>query len=413
MVLNDALVVYLQRANFERNDKLKSAGISMVGELYGGDYESKTITVQIIHPEPVKIVRQCETIDEWQKFLNSSLYRYHYTGINMNWIDSLFKADLGKNGITLPYVLALIDSSNTILEQIPRDVDFDRYQLSLDTIALGIDNKDFLVARFDGSYYGMFKQMRYMSLVSLGIVALLITVLIYTGLTIFYQKRKEEWNKANQRNIAHNLANQLVYMNTALSTIKVSETQQKYVLTMKQKNELMSMLIAKLRQTSLNKQTIDINPENFRVNELVGKIVDQFKVEHEEFNFHFTTELAPCMMVLADLIHFGYALINLIENAVKYSGKNKDIFIVCRMKENKIFISVKDHGVGIPPAYIHHIFNSNYRVPVSESIPQKGFGLGLYYVKMVAKSHGGDVTVDSQYGKGSEFTLIFPAITNY
>ena len=81
-----------------------------------------------------------------------------------------------------------------------------------------------------------------------------------------------------------------------------------------------------------------IDPENFRVNELVGKIVDQFKVEHEEFNFHFTTELAPCMMVHADLIHFGYELINLIENAVKYSGKNKDIFIACRLKENKIHL---------------------------------------------------------------------------
>ena len=412
MVLNDALDFNLQSAVFERYDKLESTGVSFLGEAFGSDLASKTVTVKIVHPEPVKIVRQCETDEEWHKFSKTVQYRYHYTGINLSRLDSLFKTELEKNEITLPYMLALRDSSNTILEQIPCDVDFDRYQLSLDTIPLGIDNKDFLVARFDGSYYGMFRQMRYMSLVSLGIVTLLIAVLIYTGLTIYYQKREDERNRVNQKNIAHNLMNQLVYIDKALSVIEVEETQQKYVRTMRQKSVWMSLLIYKLQRTSLNKQTFEICPENTCLNEFTGNIVDQFKAEHENFNFHFISEDVQPIMACVDTLHFGYALINLIENAVKYSGDNRDIYIDCRMNDNKIHISVTDHGIGIPPAHICKIFNSNYRVPESESLPQKGFGLGLYYVKIVAKSHGGEVTVESQYGKGSEFTLILPATTN-
>lgn len=407
-LLQDVLGFHIHKAVMDRYVILESAGLLGAGEVRGGDFEKKTITVRKVYPEPVTIVRQCKTEEEWYEYIKDIRCRYHYTGINLNRLDSTFKSHLESDGITLPYVLALMDSSGAVLNQTPHDVDFNRYQLSLDTIPLGIDDKDFLVARFDGSYFGLYRQMKAMSSVSLGIGFLLIFILIYTGLTVYYQKKRDEMILKNQKNIAHNLMNQQVYFGKALSKIEVSEPQQKYIHTMKQKNTWMSLLIDKLQRTSLSSTTIDIYPETVCINELISDITDQFQAEHEKCKFHFEHDDTQPITASVDLVHFGYALINLIENAVKYSGKNPEIHVGCHVDENKIYVTVKDRGIGIDAAHLRKIFDRNYRIPESEALSQKGFGLGLYYVKLVAKSHGGDVAVESEYKKGSTFILTIP-----
>ena len=411
-LLQESLHLCLQCAIHDRNDKLKSEGLLLAGEVYGGNFEKKTITVCKVHPKPDTIVRRCKTEEEWYAYSNDVHCRYHYTGLNLSLLDSLFKTQLALNGITLPYMLSVRDSSNKVLTKIPLDADFNRFQQALDTIPLGIDNKDFLVARLDGSYYGLFRQMRTIFLVSIGIVALLIFTLIYAGRTIYVQKIINERNISFQRNIAHNLKNQIVYISKALSKIEVSETQQSYVRSMKQKNEWMSLLLDNLLRTSMRNELIDVKPESICLVEHINKIVNQIKTDYEKFNFSFECDDTQPMMACIDETHFRYALINLIENAVKYSNHHPDIFIGCIKKENKIYISVKDDGIGIQPTYKNKIFDPDFRVPECESVPQKGFGLGLCYVKIVAEAHGGEITVESFYKKGSTFTLILPATQN-
>jgi len=171
----------------------------------------------------------------------------------------------------------------------------------------------------------------------------------------------------------------------------------------------MSLLLDNLLRTSMRNELIDVKPESICLVEFINEIVNQIKGDNEKCNFHFECDETQPMMACVDATHFRYALINLIENAVKYSNHHPDIFIGCRKKENKIYISVKDECVGIQLTHKSKIFDPGFRVPERDSLPQKGFGLGLFYVKIFAEAHGGEITVESAYKKGSTFTLILPA----
>ncbi len=102
------------------------------------------------------------------------------------------------------------------------------------------------------------------------------------------------------------------------------------------------------------------------------------------------------------------ALINLLDNAAKYSDTVKEIRVGCVARAGQVRISVSDRGVGIPLREQKKIFESFYRVEKSNVHDVKGSGLGLAVVKHVAESHGGQVMVESTPGKGSTFTIVLP-----
>jgi len=109
-----------------------------------------------------------------------------------------------------------------------------------------------------------------------------------------------------------------------------------------------------------------------------------------------------------DMVYFTTMINNLLTNAVKYSDKEPEINIEGSKDRDKIYIKVADNGIGIDKSEQKHIFDKFYRVSSGNIHKTKGLGLGLYYVKRIAESHGGDVTVTSKPGKGSIFTVTLP-----
>jgi signal transduction histidine kinase len=410
-LLNDALFLELSRSMIERYDQLAAENIEKGKEVRAASYEEKTITVYVAYPERKKIVRKCETDEEWYEYAKDVYTRYHYWDNNMIRLDSAYKAALKKNDIALPFVLMKMDSLHTILEQLPAEADYRRYQLSSDTIPLGIDGKDFLLARFDNSYYGMFRQMKNMIFTSFGLVFLLAVILIYLVNTIFHQKKIAEVREDFVNSVVHDLMNPVTYLKKILSCIKTDESQQVYIRTAKRKNERMSLLIEKLLMTSSAEKKIDIHPVPLRIGEYIRSIVDPYNEDNDDFDIRFTGE-DRLGMANMDSLHFGNAVINLIDNAIKYSEGIPDIIVRCYEEGGFVCVSVKDHGVGIPQEYVPFLFEKNFRVPEQKSLRRYGFGLGLYYVKIVMKAHGGDVTVKSEYKKGSTFTVRLPAVKN-
>lgn len=101
------------------------------------------------------------------------------------------------------------------------------------------------------------------------------------------------------------------------------------------------------------------------------------------------------------------ALTNLIDNAIKYSSKKREIGIAIVEINNQVEIQVQDKGIGIPEGEQEKIFNGFYRADGAQQLAPRGVGLGLKIVKTIMKAHGGDVRVDSRTGKGSTFSLIF------
>lgn len=123
---------------------------------------------------------------------------------------------------------------------------------------------------------------------------------------------------------------------------------------------------------------------------------------------HLVANGAGVARVLADRMLLYQALTNLVANAIKYSPSGTTVGVAASNGNSSISFEVRDEGFGIPQEEAARIFDKFYRLPNKETQEQSGFGLGLAFVKEVALRHGGDVTVESEVGKGSVFTLRIP-----
>ena len=113
-----------------------------------------------------------------------------------------------------------------------------------------------------------------------------------------------------------------------------------------------------------------------------------------------------------DETHFQNAIFNLLDNAVKYRQQDKplDIYLRTWNENGKLLLSIRDTGMGIKKDNLRKIFDKFYRVHTGNRHDAKGFGLGLAYVKTIIDLHKGEIHVESEYGKGTIFTVSLPEI---
>ena len=117
-------------------------------------------------------------------------------------------------------------------------------------------------------------------------------------------------------------------------------------------------------------------------------------------------------IVVADRSHIESIFINLIENALKYSDKQPVIVLTTWCEKGMLAVSVSDNGIGISKKNLKHIFDEFYRVTKGNVHDNKGYGLGLNYVRKIVELHGGEVKVKSVLGEGSTFTVYIPMKNN-
>ncbi|MCA9916093.1 MAG: hybrid sensor histidine kinase/response regulator, partial [Anaerolineae bacterium] len=109
-----------------------------------------------------------------------------------------------------------------------------------------------------------------------------------------------------------------------------------------------------------------------------------------------------------DAHYFGRVLDNLVNNAVKYTSEGGEVVVSLQETEDRVFISIEDNGIGIPDEDLPHIFEEFYRVRKSTHKKQSGPGLGLSIVAAIVHQHSGEITAESQEGRGSLFTISLP-----
>jgi signal transduction histidine kinase len=154
-------------------------------------------------------------------------------------------------------------------------------------------------------------------------------------------------------------------------------------------------------QFQLERKTVDIE-------ELMHDIVESFSTgcgNCARINQKYSLDKKSADI---DVVYFTTMVNNLLTNAVKYSDKDPEIDIEGFSEKDKFSIKVSDNGIGIEKSEQKHIFDKFYRISSGNIHKTKGLGLGLYYVRKIAESHGGDVTVSSRPGKGSIFTITLP-----
>jgi signal transduction histidine kinase len=151
--------------------------------------------------------------------------------------------------------------------------------------------------------------------------------------------------------------------------------------------------------------------EKADLEEVVQEAVRTFDVrlKQDGFSLMFQPAEAPLPPVVVDRDAIGQAFINLLDNAVKYSGSSKEIRVEVGQQNGWVSFSVVDHGIGIPREEQQKIFEKFYRVSTGLVHDVKGSGLGLALVKHIVEAHRGKVTVQSQPGQGAVFTVSLPA----
>jgi two-component system, OmpR family, sensor histidine kinase SenX3 len=149
--------------------------------------------------------------------------------------------------------------------------------------------------------------------------------------------------------------------------------------------------------------------EAVALHSLVRDAVDKVRVAAEAAGIELLVGDVPGSWAVAcDRRQVVSAIYNLLDNAVKYSERDSTIDVSAQVNGDRVEVSVRDHGIGIPTRDLERIFERFYRVDRARSRETGGTGLGLSIVRHVAQSHGGEVAVVSREGEGSRFTLSLP-----
>ena len=144
---------------------------------------------------------------------------------------------------------------------------------------------------------------------------------------------------------------------------------------------------------------------------VIHGIVEDYREFLERSGFSLTCVMAESSPpVRFDAMALSQAVVNLLDNAVKYSGLSKDIAVKLDVSGPNVTFEVEDHGLGIPAAEQQKIFERFYRLPNGSG--KGGYGLGLFMVRHVMQAHGGRAEVESEPGRGSRFRLILPVVTS-
>ena len=146
---------------------------------------------------------------------------------------------------------------------------------------------------------------------------------------------------------------------------------------------------------------------------LTQRVLDMYQHNFEQKGFTIESDLDDHLsLVNLDPEAVTRAIVNLLDNAMKYSTENKYIGVTLKKSNETAVLSIKDKGIGIAESEYNKIFQKFYRVGDSLVHNTKGSGLGLSLVEHIMKVHNGKVNIESTMGKGSTFSLIFPIINN-
>jgi two-component system phosphate regulon sensor histidine kinase PhoR len=253
---------------------------------------------------------------------------------------------------------------------------------------------------------------------NLTLLLMLDAVLIIAVILVFRNVKKEvqlAQNKADfVSNVSHEIRTPLALISMFAETlemgrVKSEEKKQEYYGIISKETHRLSGIVNKIlnfSQAEANKKTLHLEPVLLgpAIREILSTYEFHLKNKGFEYVFTETREVS----VKADKEAVAEVLVNLIDNAVKYSSEKKRIEIFTDIENHFGIIVVKDSGVGISAMDQKHIFDKFYRVTSGDLAKSRGTGLGLSLVKQLMEAQGGKIAVYSQSGKGSSFTLYFP-----
>lgn len=340
--------------------------------------------------------------------------------IQQNSIKSLIKNELSNNGITIPFEFGVTESqdSNNVSVKSKGFVSkmvSSKYKIPLFQKDI-VQRSDLLIIEFPKKNKYIMSSLSVSMFVQ--ILFTMIIIMVFAG-TIFFiikQKRISDMKNDFISNMTHEFKTPIATINLAIDSInnpKVLENAemiQNFTRVIKEENNRMNAQVENILQISmLEKQELTLNTTLLNAHELIDSAVNKLRLQIECRNGSIKTKFnAEHAGIVADKDHLANAMINIIDNANKYSQENPEIIITTKNDYNTLIISVADKGIGMTEEVQQKIFDKFYRASTGNIHNIKGFGLGLSYVKAIIEAHKGAISVKSEPGKGSTFEITLP-----
>jgi len=233
---------------------------------------------------------------------------------------------------------------------------------------------------------------------------------------IIRQKKTSRMQADFINNMTHEFKTPIATISLAADTISNSrvisdeEKVRHFVGMIKKENSRMNRQVETILQiATLDRQDMDFTFGRTDLHDVIRQAIDTIEIQVADRGGVISRHLdADNSIITGDAEHLRNLVHNLLDNANKYSDREPQISVRTRSNNSGIFLSVEDKGIGMSKAVQHRVFERFYRETTGNIHNVKGFGLGLNYVKAITDAHGGTVTVESEEGKGSTFTVFLP-----
>lgn len=338
-----------------------------------------------------------------------------------NLIDSVLSKELKLKGIDTKFGFGIIDKNNK-LTSVANNIYLGEKDKTNYTYPLFTDNKDrtlyTLALVFPRKDYSLVKHNLPMLL---GTFISLLTILGIYIISINYMMRQKKIAEIKTdfiNNMSHEFKTPLATISVATDSLandKIATNPDKvkyYSGLIKQENLRMKKQVETvLNMSKLERNEMPLHLKETNVRELIKSIAESFQLIVNERNGKLITDFNTTKYIFkVDEFHLSNALINLLDNANKYSTETPEITLRTRNENNFYVIEISDKGMGMETHNKHKIFEKFFREETGNIHNVKGQGLGLSYVKKIIEMHKGQILVDSHKGKGSAFTIKLPMV---